>query len=98
MGTLITYLVIGLFGSLLFFNFYFRYKILKYLKQLRQNKISLEWKHIKNKQLLESEIIPNYPDYKDLIRKFVNELHFSFKITIGILIFITILSVALAYG
>jgi len=91
MGKTLYYLIIGLFISLIFFNFYFRFKILKHFKVLKKNRVQFGWKHIKSKRLLEEEIIPRYPEQKDDIRQFVHQIHFSFKIVILILVSLVIL-------
>lgn len=98
MGQLLYYIIICLFLGLLFFNFYFRLKILKHFKILRTNKVQFEWKHIKSKSLLEKEVIPKYPKFKDDIRQFVHQIHFSLKIVLIIISTLILIGLTLVYG
>ena len=84
------YLVIGLFVALLFLQLYFRIRVVKIYRKLVRNEIQFESKHIFSKRKMEEEILPKYPDHKDDIVKFVNELRFSLQIASLLIVLIMV--------
>ncbi|MEM9548282.1 MAG: hypothetical protein AAGA77_20030 [Bacteroidota bacterium] len=90
MGAVLVYLIIGLFVSLLFLQLYFRIRVLKVYRRLIQNEVQFESKHILNKQKMEEEILPKYPEHKDDILKFVNEMRFSLQIASLLIVLIMV--------
>ena len=90
MGPALVYLVIGLFVALLFLQLYFRIRVVKIYRKLVRNEIQFESKHIFSKRKMEEEILPKYPDHKDDIVKFVNELRFSLQIASLLIVLIMV--------
>jgi len=84
---LLVTIVIGLFIAMLFVNVYFRVKVFKSYKKLVQNKVEFGATHIMNKQKLEEEILPKYPNMKTEILTFVNHIHYSIKMA-SVLVFL----------
>ena len=77
---------------LLLFNIYLRMVVFKAYNKLVRNKVDFTPKQMMNKQLLESEVIPKYPDFEDDIRSF------SQKINISIYVGIVMLAIILFLG
>ena len=77
--TLVT-IIIALFIAMLFLNIYFRVNVFKQYKYLEQNKIEFGVNHIFDKKKMQQEILPKYPEHKEDILKFVNEMRFSLQI------------------
>jgi len=90
MGATLVYLVIGLFVALLFLQVYFRVKVIKIYKRLVKNKVQFETAHILSKRKMEEEILPNYPEHKEDIIKFVKEMRFSLQIASILIVLIMI--------
>ncbi len=72
-------LIIGLFVAMLFVNVYFRVKVMKSYKILVQNRVEFGASHLFNKQKMEEEIYPKYPEQKENIETFVNHMQYSIK-------------------
>lgn len=62
---------------LLLFNIYLRMTVFKAYNKLVRNKVDFTPKQMMNKQLLESEVIPKYPDSADDIRAFSKKINIS---------------------
>ncbi len=90
MGYFLVYLVIGLFVGLLFIQLYFRIRVLKIYRRLVKNEVQFDTSHILNKSKMEKEVLPNYPEHKDDILKFVKEMKFSIQIASGLIVLIMI--------
>ena len=90
MGYVLVYLVIGLFVSLLFLQLYFRIRVLKVYRRLVRDEVQFESKHIMSKRKMEEEILPRYPEHKEDILKFVNEMRFSLQIASLLIVLIMI--------
>ena len=84
------YLVIRLFVALLFLQLYFRIRVVKLYRKLVRNEIQFESKHIFSKRKMEEEILPKYPEHRDDIVKFVNEMRFSIQIASLLIVLIMI--------
>jgi hypothetical protein len=90
MGSILVYLVIGLFVSLLFLQLYFRLRVLKVYKRLVRNEVQFEASHIMNKRKMEQEVLTKYPEHKEDILKFVHEMRFSLQIASLLILLILI--------
>lgn len=90
MGTVLVYLVIGLFIALLFLQLYFRLRVIKVYRRLVRNEVQFETAHILNKSKMEKEVLPKYPEHKDDILKFVHEMRFSLQIASLLIVLIMI--------
>ena len=89
MQTILTYLIIGAFVAILAFAVYFRIRVLHYYRRLRESPVSFEPKHIIDKEYLEKNILPKYPDYAEDIMGFSNHLRFSLMCASALIIVIT---------
>lgn len=83
-------LVIGLFIAMLFLNLYFRIKVMKAYKILVQNKVEFESVHLFNKERMEKEIYPKYPDQVEHIKTFMDHMQYSIKMASVLIALITI--------
>jgi hypothetical protein len=90
MGYILVYLVIGLFVALLFIQLYFRLRVFKVYKRLVQNEVQFDSSHIFSKKKMEKEVLPRYPEHKEDILKFVNEMKISFQIASLLIILILV--------
>ena len=90
MGSVLIYLVIGLFVGLLFLQLYFRLKVLKIYKRLVRNEVQFETAHILNKRKMKEEILPKYPEHEKDILKFVHEMRFSIQIASLLIVLIMV--------
>lgn len=89
MELLLKILIGTLFLGLLVMNFYFRRKVSKSYRVLVKNNVEFGSRHILNRQKLEDEILPNYPDQKDDILQFVTLLNQSIRIGFILVVLIT---------
>lgn len=87
------YALIGFVLSLLFLNIFFRVKVMKLYNYLVKNRVQFDASHMLNKDKLEKEVIPSYPQHESQIREFVSKVRFS--ITIACLLFLLITFVGL---
>ena len=76
---------------LLLFNIYLRMVVFKAYNKLVKNKVNFTPKQMMNKQLLESEVIPKYPDFEDDIRSFLQKINISIYVGIVMLAIILFL-------
>lgn len=90
-------LVWGLFIAILFINLYFRMKVMKVYGRLVRNKVQFDASHIFNKEKLEKEILPKYPEHQEDIKTFVSHIHFSVKMGTLLTALITIFGAILMY-
>ncbi len=90
MQTTLTYLIIFTFIAILGFAVYFRIRVLYYYRRLRESPVSFEPKHIVDKEYLEKNILPKYPEYAEDIMGFSNHLRFSMMCASAMIIVITI--------
>ncbi len=86
----ITYTIVGIFLVFLILQFYFRVRVLKIYKRLIKNKVQFGSKHILNKKKMEKEILSRYPEHKEDILKFVQEMRFSLQIASLLIVLIFI--------
>ena len=90
-------LVIGLFVAMLFLNVYFRVRVFKAYKVLVQNRVEFNIGHIFNRQKLEDEVLPKYPDQQENIESFIRHLRYSIKMATVLMILITLFGAILMY-
>lgn len=94
---LLMVIIAALFVALLFLNFYFRIKVFKLYKKLVENRVEFGAAHLFNKQKLETEIIPRYPNMQTEIRTFCSHIQYSVKLATGLIVLITALGAILMY-
>ena len=97
MYILLISLTIGLFVAMLFLNVYFRVKVMKSYKRLVQQRVEFGAIHVFNRQKLESEILPRYPQARADIEQFVGHLRKSIRMATVLLALITIFGAILMY-
>lgn len=90
-------IVIGLFLAMLFVNVYFRAKVLKVYGILVRNKVEFGASHIFNREKLETEILPKYPQFRTEIETFVRHMRYSIKMASVLLALITAFGAILMY-
>ncbi len=90
-------IVIGLFVAMLFLNVYFRVKVMKAYKKLVQKNVDFGPSHIFNKEKMEKEILPLYPDAKEDILIFTSHIRYSMKMASVLVFLITLFGAILMY-
>lgn len=89
MYVLLLAIIIGLFVAMLFLNLYFRAKVLKVYGVLVRNRVEFGAAHIFNRQKLEDEILPRYPQFRNEIETFVRHIRYSIRMASVLLLLIT---------
>jgi hypothetical protein len=97
MYTLLISIVIGLFVAMLFVNLYFRAKVMKVYGILVRNKVQFGAVHIFNRQKLEEEILPKYPNFRKEIESFIRHMRYSIRMASVLLLLITLFGAILMY-
>lgn len=97
MYILLASLIIGLFVAMLFVNVYFRIKVLKAYKVLVQNEVEFKAIHVFNKDRMEKEIFPKYPNLTNEISSFAKHIRYSIKMATVLIILITAFGAVLMY-
>ena len=97
MYTLLISIVIGLFVAMLFVNVYFRAKVFKLYGVLVRNKVEFGAAHIFNRQKLEAEILPRYPQFRNEIEGFIRHMRYSIRMATVLLLLITAFGAILMY-
>lgn len=97
MYTLLISIVIGLFVAMLFVNLYFRAKVLKVYGILVRNKVQFGAAHIFNREKLEQEVLPRYPQFKKEIEDFIRHMRFSIQMASLLIFLITAFGAVLMY-
>jgi hypothetical protein len=97
MYTLLVAIVIGLFVAMLFLNLYFRAKVFKVYGVLVRNKVEFGAAHIFNRQKLEAEILPKYPQFRHEIETFIRHMRYSIQMATVLLALITAFGAILMY-
>ncbi|GAB4493708.1 MAG: hypothetical protein OHK0019_18200 [Saprospiraceae bacterium] len=97
MYILLVSIIIGLFVAALFVNLYFRAKVLKLYGVLVRNKVEFGAAHIFNRQKLEEEILPKYPQFRNEIESFIRHMRYSIKMATVLIALITAFGAVLMY-
>jgi hypothetical protein len=97
MYNLLISIVIGLFVAMLFVNVYFRAKVLKLYGVLVRNKVEFGAAHIFNRQKLEAEILPRYPQFRNEIEGFIRHMRYSIRMATVLILLITAFGAILMY-
>ncbi|MEO1516706.1 MAG: hypothetical protein AAFV95_16920 [Bacteroidota bacterium] len=90
MYVLLITIVIALFVAMLFVNIYFRVRVLKAYKKLVQAEVDFKPVHVINRQRMEEEIFPKYPQHREDIEVFVRHLFFSVRMASVLIALITL--------
>lgn len=86
-----------MFFGILFLNVYFRVKVLKLYKKLVQNRVEFKPIHFVNKERLEEEILPKYPEHKEDILTFISHIRFSVSLASVLITLITAFAAVLMF-
>jgi hypothetical protein len=97
MYTLLLSIIIALFVAMLFLNLYFRYKVMQTYGILVRNRVEFGAAHIFNRQRLEAEILPKYPQFRNEIEVFINHMRFSIRMATVLIFLITAFGAVLMY-
>jgi hypothetical protein len=97
MYVLLISIVIGLFVAMLFLNLYFRARVLKVYGVLVRNRVQFGAAHIFNRQRLEAEVLPRYPQFRGEIEAFVRHIRYSIRMATVLLFLITLFGAILMY-
>lgn len=90
-------IVIGLFVGMLFLNLYFRAKVFKVYGVLTRNRVEFGAAHIFNRQKLEEEILPKYPQFRNEIETFIRHMRYSIRMASVLIMLITAFGAILMY-
>ena len=82
---------------MVFLNVYYRIKILKHYRVLRVNRVEFERAHIFNREKLETEVIPRYPQYAEHLYGFSKYLGYTLRMTSVLLVLITLFGAVLMF-
>lgn len=85
------------FGILLLANVFFRVKSFRTFKQLAERNVAFGKQHVFDRYLLEKEILPRYPQHKDLILAHINSMKMSMRISTLCVLVLTICGAVLMY-
>lgn len=78
--------IICLFIALLSVNLYFRLKILKIYRKLRDNQVEFPASYILKPDKLKKEIIPRYPQFSGDILSFSKHMRVSLGLAFGVFV------------
>lgn len=81
--------MISLMAALLFVNLYFRMRVLKLYRKLTSNRIEFSVSDIFDREAMERDVLPQYPDHQDDINAFVNHIRFSVRCAMAMIVIIT---------
>lgn len=89
MYILLVSIVVGLFVAMLFVNLYFRAKVFKLYGVLVRNRVQFGAAHLFNRQKMEEEILPKYPQLRTEILQFVAHIRYSIRMATVLICLIT---------
>lgn len=97
MYVLLISIVVGLFIAMLFVNVYFRVRVFKVYRRLVEGRVEFGAAHIFNKEKMETEIYPKYPEAQEDIEIFVRHMRYSIKMATVLIVLITLFGAILMY-
>lgn len=80
----------SLFLLLLLLNVFIRVRVLRLYRRLVKDEVDFQPVHFFNQQKLEEEVLPNYPEHKEGILKFIKLVRFSMTMASIIIILILV--------
>ena len=89
MYVLLFTIIVVLFLAMLFVNLYFRAKVMRAYRILVQSEVDFTAAQILNRQRMEEEVVPAYPQQATAIRDFGNYLRRSIRMATVLLLLIT---------
>ena len=97
MYVLLISIVLGLFAAMLFLNVYFRVRVLRTYRRLVENRVEFGAAHIFNREKMEEEIYPRYPNMRQDIDVFVRHMRYSIRMATVLIALITLFGAILMY-
>ncbi len=97
MVNFLLFVIIALFCGVLFLNVYFRVKVFRLYKTLVQNRVEFSPIHFINREKLEAEILPKYPEQKENILQFIAHIRFSVSLASVLTFLITAFAAVLMF-
>ena len=97
MYVLLISIVLGLFVAMLFLNVYFRLRVLRTYRRLVENRVEFGAAHIFNREKMEEEIYPRYPNMRQDIDVFVRHMRYSIRMATVLIALITLFGAILMY-
>jgi hypothetical protein len=97
MDNILLFLIIAMFCGILFLNVYVRVKVLKIYKRLVQNRVEFKPVHFVNRERLETEILPKYPQHEADILNFIRYIRFSVSLASVLITLITAFATVLMF-
>jgi hypothetical protein len=94
---ILTVVCMAAFGSLLLLVLYFRVKVLRAYHVLLNNRVVFDKSHIFDRQKLEAEILPRYPQQRKEILDFVGGINFSMRCVFWLVAIVTICAAGLIF-
>ncbi len=91
------YLILFLFILMLFVNIYFRIKVIRAFRVLRDNRIQFDSALVFQNERLEHEVISRHPAHARYIRDFAHYLRRSISMAIILIALITLMGGLLMY-
>jgi hypothetical protein len=88
---------IAAFVAILALNIYFRTKVLRSYRTLFRNRVYFETAHFFDRQRMENEVMSRYPEFRQDIETFRDNILFSLKCAGALILTITVLASALIY-
>ena len=97
MERFLIWIIIGLFGGLLFLNIYFRAKVFKAYKQLVRAGVEFKSNVVFDQKVLEQEVLTKYPQHSETIQLFADNLRKSIRLATVLIILITLFGAVLMF-
>ena len=97
MYILLISIVWGIFAAMLFLNIYIRVKAFKYYRKLVEARVEFGAAHLFNREKMEKEIYPKYPNSRADIDAFVHHIRRSMRMATVLIALITLFGAILMY-
>ncbi len=95
-NTLVTICILGFVG-IFAIGVYFRIKVIKAYGVLIRHRVQFDRRHIFNRQRLETEILPRYPQQQKYIEDFVFGIRLSISLVTVLTTIITLCAAAIMF-
>lgn len=82
---------------MLFLNVYFRVKVLKSYRYLMEHEVEFGRVHFFNRDRLEKEVLQRYPEHREVVLRFINNIRFSINMATVLTTIITIFAAILMF-
>jgi hypothetical protein len=89
MQSLLVVLILSTFFAIVLLNLYFRVKVLRHYRKLRDSNVQFDPTHLLNHERLRAEVLPKYPEHADDMMAFAKHIQFSLWCASALIILIT---------